>query len=145
MAKIFIKRKKKKVWRNDKNQISCTPSKQSDWLLISSPCYFVSTSKSIYSTSLILLLVEHLLNGVYREKFIYKKKKKKNLIWIWAKFLNPNYFSSGTTSTSILPLCFKFRQSISMSLIVTKTKTNIGRKDYINTYERKRNTHTFFF
>ena len=72
-------RGKKKVWRNDKNQISCTPSKQSDWLSISSPCYFVSTSKSIYSTSSILLLVEDLPNGVYREKFIYKKNKNFNM------------------------------------------------------------------
>ena len=35
-------RGKKKVWRNDKNQISCTPSKQSGFqfhlLVISSPC-----------------------------------------------------------------------------------------------------------
>ena len=89
-------------------------------------------------------------------------KKQNILIWIWAKFLYPNYFSSGTTSNSILPLCFIFCQSISMLLTVSKTKNNIGRKspskkkkkyiyiyigrkDYINTYERERERYVYLF
>ena len=125
--KSLLRGKKKKVWRNDKNQISWTPSKQSDWLSISSPCYFVSMSKSIYSTSSILLLVEDLLNGVYREKFIYKKNKK-----FWYEY--ERNFSTQITSPLVLlqllfyPLCFIFRQSISMLLTVSKTKNNISRK-----------------
>ena len=142
------------VWRNDKNQISCTPSKQSDWLSISSPCYFVSTSKSIYSTSSILLLVEDLLNGVYKAKFIYKKNKK-IVIWIWAKFLNPNYFSFGITSTSILPFMFyispihfydvnyvKNQKQYREKIPLKKIK---GEKIIQNTYEREREREKYVY
>ena len=66
-------------------------------LVISSPCQSPFTpplqSCSLLKTS----------SMVFTERNLSIKKKLKILIWIWAKFLNPNYFSSGTTSTSILP------------------------------------------
>ena len=91
-------------------------------------------------TSSIWLLVEDLLNGGWRE--IYLKKIK-----------NLNTFSVSAPITSplvlLLPQPFMFYISPIHIYVLncikdSKTKNNIGRKNYINTYERGRNTYTFF-
>ena len=119
-------------------------------LVISSPCQSPFTpplqSCSLLKTS----------SMVFTERNLSIKKIKKILIWIWAKFLNPNYFSSGTTSTSILPFmfyispihfyavnCVKNQKQYKEKIPLKKSK---GRKDYTKyIWERGRERYIYLF
>ena len=59
-----------------------------------SPFTLPLQSCSSLKTTLMVFEEWNLYIYIYISKF---------LIWIWAKLLYPNYFSSGTTSTSVLP------------------------------------------
>ena len=123
-------------------------------LVISSPCQSPFTSPFTPPLQSCSLLKTSSM--VFTERNLSIKKNKKSLIWIWAKFLNPIYFSSGTTSTSILPFMFYISPIHFYAVNCVKNqkqykekiplKKNKGRKDYTKyIWEREREIRISFF